>query len=138
MPLSEQEQRLLEEMERNLYQNDADFVATVGQRRGAPNYRTIVIGILIGIAGVATLVTGVIIRQPLVGVLGFLIMFGGVLLAIAPPRRLQAVPSGKSSGGKSSGSKSSAKSSGSRPASKTSFMDGLNERWDRRNDDRGH
>ena len=111
MPLSEQEQRLLEEMERNLYQNDADFVATVGQRRGAPNYRTIVIGILIGIAGVATLVTGVIIRQPLVGILGFLIMFGGVLLAIAPPRRLQAVPSGKSSG-KSASGKSSAKSAG--------------------------
>ncbi|MET1051453.1 MAG: DUF3040 domain-containing protein, partial [Mycetocola sp.] len=25
MPLSEQEQRLLDEMERNLYRNDADF-----------------------------------------------------------------------------------------------------------------
>ena len=34
MPLSEQEQRLLEEMERSLYHNDADFVATVGKRGG--------------------------------------------------------------------------------------------------------
>ncbi|MET0713865.1 MAG: DUF3040 domain-containing protein, partial [Mycetocola sp.] len=32
MPLSEQEQRLLDEMERNLYRNDADFVSTVGDR----------------------------------------------------------------------------------------------------------
>ena len=36
MPLSEHEQRLLEEMERNLYHHDADFVATVGNRRGKP------------------------------------------------------------------------------------------------------
>ena len=137
MPLSEQEQRLLEEMERNLYQNDADFVATVGTRRGAPNYRTIVIGVLLGVAGIATLVTGVIIRQPLVGVLGFAIMFAGVLLAVAPPRRLTAVPS--SGRPRSSSSAPSGASAGSRKTSasgKSSFMDGLNERWDRRNDDR--
>jgi len=139
MPLSEQEQRLLEEMERNLYQNDADFVATVGTRRGAPNYRTIVIGVLLGVAGIATLVTGVIIRQPLVGVLGFAIMFAGVLLAVAPPRRLTAVPSSnrsRSSGTGSSraGSSSTASAGGGR--GKSSFMDGLNERWDRRNDER--
>ena len=33
MPLSEQEQRLLEEMERSLYHNDADFVSAVGAAR---------------------------------------------------------------------------------------------------------
>jgi len=137
MPLSEQEQRLLEEMERNLYQNDADFVATVGARRGAPNYRVIVVGILIAIAGIATLVTGVIIRQPLVGVLGFAIMFAGVLLAVAPPRRLQSAPSGRatSSGARSSSTSSAGSRSGGDKA-KGSFMDGLNDRWDRRNDDR--
>jgi len=135
MPLSEQEQRLLEEMERNLYQNDADFVATVGARRGAPNYRVIVIGILIALVGVATLVTGVITRLPLVGVLGFAIMFGGVLLAVAPPRRLQAVPSSRpTSAGARASSAAGSKSSGSK--AKGSFMDGLNDRWDRRNDER--
>ena len=51
MPLSEHEQRLLEEMERSLYRNDADFVATVSGRRGKPNYRWIVGGSLIAIAG---------------------------------------------------------------------------------------
>ena len=51
MPLSEHEQRLLEEMERSLYQNDADFVAKVGGRRGKPAYRTIVLGILLAIVG---------------------------------------------------------------------------------------
>lgn len=124
MPLSEQEQRLLEEMERSLYQNDADFVATVSPRRGRPNYTVLVVGVLIAVVGVAVLVTGVIIRQPLVGVLGFAVMFVGVLLAVAPPRRAgSADPVGPAPTRRHSNSSSS-------------FMDNLNERWDRRQD--GH
>ena len=84
MPLSEQEQRLLEEMERSLYHNDADFVAAVTSHQGKPTYSAIVGGVLVGVLGVAVLITGVIIRQPLVGVLGFVVMFVGVLLAITP------------------------------------------------------
>ena len=129
MPLSEQEQRLLDEMERSLYHNDADFVATMGTRSGArPNYTSLVVGILIAVLGVATLVTGVIVQQPLVGVLGFAIMFAGVLIAITPRR------SGKGANRHARGS--------ARPSSKKSrrnsggFMDSLGERWDRRQD--GH
>ncbi|TBN56543.1 DUF3040 domain-containing protein [Glaciihabitans arcticus] len=128
MPLSEQEQRLLEEMERNLYQNDADFVATVSARRGRPNYTVILVGVLIGIAGVATLVTGVILQLAIVGVLGFLVMFAGVLVALAPPRRSAgaASPAPQEFGGARAKQKKS-----------SSFMDGLNDRWDKRQDDRG-
>jgi hypothetical protein len=124
MPLSEQEQRLLEEMERSLSQNDADFVATVNPRRGKPNYSVLVLGVLLGVAGIATLVAGVIVRQPLVGIFGFAIMFVGVLLAVAPPRRGGAdapenvAPLRKRKGGSSR------------------FMDTLNERWDKRQDGR--
>jgi hypothetical protein len=124
MPLSEQEQRLLEEMERSLYQNDADFVATVSPRRGRPNYTVIVVGVLIAVLGIALLVTGVIIRQPFVGVLGFAVMFVGVLLAVAPPRRAGTAP----------------ESATPRPAKRrgggTRFMDDLNDRWDRRQEGR--
>jgi hypothetical protein len=123
MPLSEQEQRLLEEMERSLYQNDADFVATVSPRRGRPNYTLLVVGVLIAVAGIAVLVSGVIIRQPLVGVLGFAVMFGGVLLAVAPPRR---------AGGAAEPAFGSAK-----PRRNSRFMDRVNERWERRQGDRG-
>ena len=125
MPLSEQEQRLLDEMERNLYQNDADFVATVGGRRGKPNARVVIIGILVAIFGVAILLTGVIVRQPIVGVLGFAAMFAGVLLAVAPPRKLT-----------TSAPKPRAKAGASRKSG--SFMAGLNDRWDRRTEDRGN
>lgn len=119
MPLSEQEQRLLEEMERSLYHNDADFVATVGTRQGRPNVRTIIIGILIGLLGVAVIVTGVMLHQPIIGVAGFVVMFGGVLMAISSPRRAAAA----------------AQQPRTNASAKASFMDRMNERWDKRQDD---
>ena len=86
MPLSEQEQRLLEEMERSLYHNDADFVAGGSRRRGRPTYSMVVAGVLIAIVGLAGLVTGVVIQLPVVGVIGFVAMFAGVLIALSPGR----------------------------------------------------
>jgi len=120
MPLSEQEQRLLEEMERSLYQNDADFVATVNPRRGRVNYSVLVVGVLLGVVGIGTLVGGVILQLPLVGILGFGVMFAGVLLAVTPP-------AGSSS---SAPAPSGPSSKASKPRS--SFMDSLNERWEKR------
>lgn len=123
MPLSEQEQRLLEEMERSLYQNDADFVATVSGRRGRPNYTRIVLGSLLAIAGVATLVAGVIVQLPIVGVIGFGLMLGGVLLVLAP---------GKAAAGEPPAGSAPRPSAPQRQRS--SFMDTINERWERRQD----
>jgi predicted lipid-binding transport protein (Tim44 family) len=122
MPLSEQEQRLLEEMERGLYHNDADFVANVGGTSLRPNYRSISLGVLAAVAGIGGLIAGVAIQQLWLGVLGFIIMFAGVLIATTPSKnakRMSAAPR-------------------SRPTQQRSpdrgFMDRMNERWDRRQD----
>lgn len=123
MPLSEHEQRLLEEMERSLYQNDADFVAKVGGKRARPAYRSIVLGILVAVIGVAVLVTGVFVQLPIVGILGFVVMFGGVLLAIAPGKRVAIDPDAAAAG-----------SSGKPTRGQPGFMDRMNDRWDKRND----
>lgn len=125
MPLSEHEQRLLEEMERNLYQNDADFVATVSGRRGKPNYRRIVIGALLAVAGVAALVAGVIVQQPVIGMVGFGLMLGGVLMVLSP--------------GRSAGDANTAAASGAAPRkpARSTWMDTMTERWERRQDERG-
>ncbi len=82
MPLSEQEQRLLDEMERNLYHGDADFVAPVGRVRGRTPYTAVVGGVLLALAGVVVLVLGALVHVWVVGVLGFVAMFAGVLLAV--------------------------------------------------------
>lgn len=129
MPLSEQEQRLLEEMERNLYKNDADFVATVGgSGRGRPNYRAIVIGVLLAVAGAGALIGGVASQILIVGVLGFALMFVGVLVAITPSKR----------GPSATTPMTGAPSASARPAprARSGFMDRLNERWDRRQEGR--
>ncbi|MRX42400.1 DUF3040 domain-containing protein [Agromyces kandeliae] len=127
MPLSEQEQRLLEEMERNLYKNDADFVATVGGGgRGRPNYRAIVLGVLLAVAGAGALIGGVASQITVVGVLGFALMFVGVLVAITPSKRRGAAATAMPAGGASA-----------KPAKpQAGFMDRLNERWDRRQEGR--
>jgi hypothetical protein len=92
MPLSEQEQRLLDEMERNLYQNDGDFIASVDRQGSRTNPTFIVIGALVAIAGVALLLVGIGTQVPILGVVlgivGFVVMFAGALFAISPPRRV--------------------------------------------------
>lgn len=126
MPLSEQEQRLLEEMERNLYRNDADFVHAVGGVRGRrPNYRSIVVGVLLAVAGVGALIAGVALQLLIIGVVGFALMFAGVLVALSP---------GKS--GAASPAPSEGPSSHGKRRSGGGFMDRMNDRWDRRQE--GH
>jgi hypothetical protein len=115
MPLSEQEQRLLDEMERSLYHGDADFVAAVGRVRTGVNYSALIGGVLLAIAGVGILLGGVLLHAWPVGVIGFLGMFAGVLLAVGTPRR-RAAFRGAPHGGRRTGG----------------FMDRLSARWERR------
>jgi hypothetical protein len=132
MPLSEQEQRLLEEMERSLYHNDADFVAGSSGRHGRPTYTTIVTGVLVGVVGVATLIAGVIVRLPIVGVVGFVLMFAGVLIALTPPR---AAGAGSSVPNSSAPNTSSPNTSSPRSTSGGAFTQNTNDDWQNRPDD---
>ena len=126
MPLSEQEQRLLEEMERNLYRNDADFVHAVGGVRGRrPNYRAIVLGVLLAVAGVGALIAGVALQLLIVGIVGFALMFAGVLIAITPSKR-----------GAAGAGPGATPTAAKMQRSRGGFMDRLNERWDRRQEGR--
>jgi hypothetical protein len=128
MPLSEQEQRLLEEMERSLYHNDADFVATVGSRGGKRNYTAIVVGILVGILGIAAIVTGVAVRLPIIGIAGFVVMFVGVLVAISAPRASVGPDDAPSTSGRGAATPAG--------TAKPDFMQRMNDRWEKRQD--GH
>lgn len=134
MPLSEHEQRLLDEMERNLYQNDAEFVAKVGGARFRPAYRSISFGVALCVIGVGALIAGVLLKMTPLGLAGFALMFAGVLLALTPARR---------AGG--SGAAASRRSGATRGGGKQArgkqgpvrFMDKLGERWDKRQDGQG-
>ena len=84
MPLSEHEQRLLDEMERSLYHNEADDVTTVGGGRARPNYTAIALGIIAGVIGIALLLTGVISRLAVIGLIGFACLRAALVAEIRP------------------------------------------------------
>jgi hypothetical protein len=83
VPLSEHEQRLLEQIERALVDDDPKFASTVrtGDRRLKAR-RKLQLGALLVILGFAILVGGAVARSVPLGVLGFLIAFGGVALGV--------------------------------------------------------
>ena len=89
MPLSEHEQRLLDEIERALYAEDPKFASTVrGGRLRKPSRRRRVQGVVMFVLGLVMLVVGLAVQAlyvadflPVVSILGFLAMLGGALLA---------------------------------------------------------
>ena len=128
MPLSEHEQRLLDEMERGLYGREADVVQAPTSASLRPNYRAIVAGVLVAAVGLAALVAGVMTQLVILGVVGFVVMFTGALISARPasmnvPDSLSETSSGRGS--------SKAKSKRS-----TTFMQRMESRWDDRQDGR--
>jgi len=123
MPLSEQEQRLLDEMERHLMRNDADVVSAPRGGRTL-SYRNIVYGTILVLLGIGGLIMGVSLQIIVVGVIGFVVMLGGVILAITP--------------GRGAGKARVEPERPSKPqnTNSSSFMDRMNDRWDKRQEER--
>jgi hypothetical protein len=86
MPLSEYEQRVLEQMERALTSDDPRLANTLQQtsRRSPLRYVLAGVGVVVGLL---LLVLGAASSTPWVGVVGFILMFAGVAYAFAAPRK---------------------------------------------------
>jgi hypothetical protein len=138
VPLSEHEQRLLEEMERALHADDPRLASTLRHGGGrAVNGRGVMLGAIGVLAGLTALLGGVITSFVLLGVFGFLLMLGGVLLIGAamrgPKNAASASAETAAPGYKSSGrtpKRATQKSQGS-------FMSRVEERWRRRRESEG-
>ena len=132
MPLSEHEQRLLDQIERALYAEDPKFASTVrGARLRRPSRRRRLQGIALFVLGVALLVLGVVLPLkpggiPVVSLLGFLVMFFGALLTLTAIRRGD---SGEEPAEDSSGAGGGAK------VRKSSFSQRMEERFRKRFDE---
>jgi hypothetical protein len=80
MSLSDHEKRVLEELERGLYEDDAKFAQRVAS--GKPSSSTRVIGgALLSVAGISVLVFAAVTQVIFIGVIGFLAMLLGLLIA---------------------------------------------------------
>ena len=91
MPLSEHEQRILEEIEKNLYQEDPGFARDV--RRRAPlmdEMRRLKLGILVFICGFGLLIAFFLSTSVLVGVAAFGAMVAGIVLVAGSMKGLAA------------------------------------------------
>ena len=137
MPLSEHEQRLLDQIESALYAEDPKFASTVragrglsgGRRRGVQAVAVFVLGLVLLVGGVALPFKpgGV----PVISVLGFLVMFGaGVLLLIG---RGQA-PTAEAGNGAEDGPKGRDRGTHNRSRSAGGFAAKMEERFKRRFD----
>ena len=129
MPLSEYEQRVLEQMERQLTSDDPRLANTLQSRgrRGVGRWMLVGLGF---IAGLLLLVAGAAMSELWLGVIGFLLMFGAVAFAFATPQ----APSGPSGVVQPDGRVSPRNGKrGTKPSpSRRGFMNRLEERWDRR------
>lgn len=121
MALSDHEQKLLEQMEKALANEDPRLVSTL--RNPGIAVRTskqVVLAVIGVVAGILGLLAGVITKLPPLGIVGFVAIVAG----------LTALVSGIGS--------SALKNVGAKPTgqkNKSSFMQGLEERWDRRNNE---
>ncbi|MGH3821340.1 MAG: DUF3040 domain-containing protein [Pseudonocardiaceae bacterium] len=88
MPLSEHEQRLLDQIERALYAEDPKFASNVrGARMRSLSHRRRIQGIALFVLGLLLLVAGIVLPYrlagvPFISVFGFLVMFAGAIVAI--------------------------------------------------------
>ncbi|WGD36478.1 DUF3040 domain-containing protein [Lysinibacter sp. HNR] len=129
MALSEREQRLLEEMERNLYNSESDVVNTSNAAKLRPSYRSLVVGILLAIAGIIVLLAGVVTSLAWLGVIGFVAMLGGVLYAITPRKS-----SGNPQHDAKVGSSHKTPRSAANAQPKRSLSERMSDRWEKRQD----
>lgn len=132
MPLSEHEQRMLEQMERALYAEDPKFASAL-EGSGLRTYtrRRVYLAVAGFLVGIGLLMGGMIAQQPWISVVGFLVMLGCAVLAVAGWRR--AAKPGAAAGHSQPGA--AGRGRGGQPRRK--MMDRIEERWQRRRDEQG-
>ncbi|WP_151479184.1 DUF3040 domain-containing protein [Streptomyces albicerus] len=134
MPLSEHEQRMLEQMERALYAEDPKF-ATALEGSGLRTYtrRRVYQAVAGFLVGIALLMAGMVAQQIWVSVVGFLVMLGCAVLAVTGWRKAPK-PGEQPAAGVSGAGAAPARRQGRQ---RRSMMDRIEQRWQRRRDEQG-
>ncbi|MFF4405549.1 DUF3040 domain-containing protein [Streptomyces sp. NPDC002536] len=128
MPLSEHEQRMLEQMERALYAEDPKF-ATALEGSGLRTYtrRRVYQAVAGFLVGIGLLMAGMVAQRIWISVAGFLVMLACAVLAVTGWRKAPRPGAQQGPGGMAR-----------RPAGRRrSMMDRIEARWQRRRDEQG-
>jgi Protein of unknown function (DUF3040) len=132
VPLSEHEQRQLEQIERALYAEDPKFAQAVRAKDPRVHYKRRIVEAAIGfLLGVGLLLAGVVSKLTVVGVAGFVVMLACSMWALSSWRHMSG---GATAGRGPARERRERRERRARPApgSRTRFMERLEERWRRR------
>jgi hypothetical protein len=143
VPLSEHEQRQLEQIEQSLYSDYPKLAQSVRSQDPRIHYKRRVVEAAIGfVIGVGLLLAGVISKIIFVGVGGFLVMLACAMWALTSWRHMGGIVSGKGldvaraqdppAHGQRGRRKGGRGRRGAREKSGLGFMERLEERWRRR------
>ncbi len=131
MPLSENEQRMLEQMERALYEEDPKFATQLKGSDARAFYRKRLVGAVAAFSvGIVALLGGAVSTIYPIAVVGFLLMLAGAWFGVSSWRRIPApgeIGSFQAPGGKKSGGKKGS----------PGFMNRVEDRWKKRRDEMG-
>lgn len=130
MPLSEHEQRQLDQIERALYAEDPKFAQAVRARDPRVHYKRRVVEAAIGfLLGVGMLLAGVISKLTVVGVAGFVVMLACSMWALSSWRHMSGGAAGRGAIARG-GLARDRRAKPARP--RAGFMERMEERWRRR------
>ena len=136
MPLSEHEQRQLEQIEQALYADHPRLARKMRAKDPKVHYRRRVVHAAIGfVIGVGAVVAGFILKYSWLEALGFAVMLGCSVWAVTSYRRMSGIVlerrRGRDRGGIERGSRSRNRR-GPKPAASSGLMERIEERWRRR------
>ncbi|GIH23158.1 membrane protein [Acrocarpospora phusangensis] len=131
MPLSEHEQRLLDQIEQALYAEDPKWANTVRISDPRSHYKRRLVKASIGFTlGVVLLMVGVVSNTIWLGVAGFVVMLATCLWGLSSWKRMNGF------GGETTSPAAPPQGGGRRAGRRPGFMERMEERWRRRNDER--
>jgi hypothetical protein len=132
VPLSEHEQRQLEQIEQALYADYPRFASAVRAADPRVHYKRRVIQAIFGfLLGVGLLLAGVTTKYVLIGVAGFLVMLGSCMWALNSYRHMNGIASGRIASGRGTIGRAGSRERRSKTAG-PGLMERLEERWRRR------
>ena len=133
MPLSEHEQRQLEQIEQALYREDRRLARLVRSSDPRVHYRRRVVLALAGLAvGAAMIAAGIVVGLIGLAVAGFVVMLLSGVWALNSWRQMATVALGTAGAGNGAGRKRRGRRSKRNKLPRGTFAERLDERWRRR------
>lgn len=144
MPLSEEELRLLDQMERALVEEDPKFASTLrgATMRQSARRRAVFAGVVF-MLGITVLMAGAVYNRWYVGIVGFVLMLGSATIGLGAMRgQQQAGPEAQTAGHPSGFSVIDGGRRTKRTRTKTrtsgTFLERMDARWRRRRENGGY